>query len=149
MSTRSYIVRKADRGYEGAYCHWDGYPEHNGAILLEHYSHPEKLAKLISLGDMSLLGPNIGKKHSFDDRPDGVTTYYGRDRGESGVEPRHYQTLKELLSSLVESGCEYVYVYDAFWQYASRGPQYFGGSDGSPFSKLRPLWTAFTTTEKP
>ena len=35
---------------------------------------------------------------------------------------------------------EYFYLFaDGVWKSAARGPQYFGLSDGSPFSDLRPL----------
>lgn len=142
MSTRSYIVRKTDEGYEGVYCHWDGYPEYNGAILMHHYSDERKLAELISHGDISSLGTEVGEKHDFDERPQDVTTYYGRDRGETGVDPQRYETLDELLENVVRTGCEFVYVYDGFWQFAHRGPQYFGLSDGTLLSELKPLWAA-------
>jgi hypothetical protein len=37
-------------------------------------------------------------------------------------------------------GCEYVYIFEnENWKYAERGPQYFGQSDGSSFSELKPL----------
>lgn len=42
MSTRSMICQKTEEGaYECVYCHGDGYPEHNGQILLEYYTDPE------------------------------------------------------------------------------------------------------------
>lgn len=144
MSTRSYIVRKTDEGYEGVYCHWDGYPDYNGIILADCYSDEAKLADLISLGDISSLGQSIGQQHSFDDRPEGVTTFYGRDRGEKNIEPRHYSSLDELFNAVVQTGCEFVYIYDGFWLFAERGPQYFGMSDGSTFSELKPLWSVLS-----
>ena len=145
MATQSYIVRKEDNGYAGVYCHWDGYPEHNGRILLEHYSEPSKLRKLIALGNISVLDADIGEAHSFGDRPEGITTFYGRDRGDPDCQPRRYSTLEALMEWLADSGCEFVYVYDGFWQYAERGAQYFGLSDGTPFSEFKPLWSAFTS----
>ena len=44
MSTRSMICMK-DEGdkYKCIYCHSDGYLEHNGAILIDHYKDKEKL----------------------------------------------------------------------------------------------------------
>jgi len=57
MGTRSTIALEfADKSVEQVYCHWDGYLEHNGQILLKHYSDPFVLQKLIDLGDMSSLG---------------------------------------------------------------------------------------------
>ena len=103
MGTRSTIALEfADGTVQQVYCHWDGYLEHNGAILKEHYSNPFKLRDLIDLGDLSSLRPEIGEKHPFSqfglnkEDPDfdeqialyeksealGWSTFYGRERGE-------------------------------------------------------------------
>jgi hypothetical protein len=85
MATRSTIALEfADGTVQQVYCHWDGYLENNGQILLRHYSDPFKLQRLIDLGAISSLAPDIGDQHSFDDRAacEGVTTFYARDRGE-------------------------------------------------------------------
>ncbi|MGW6577631.1 hypothetical protein ACWGAN_36430 [Streptomyces sp. NPDC054945] len=34
ISTRSFIARPAGTGYEGIYCHYDGYPDHQLPLLL-------------------------------------------------------------------------------------------------------------------
>lgn len=34
MGTRSIIAEPYGDGWRGRYCHWDGYPEHNGRELL-------------------------------------------------------------------------------------------------------------------
>jgi hypothetical protein len=36
MSTRSAIGIRYGTIIKAVYCHWDGYVEHNGAILQEH-----------------------------------------------------------------------------------------------------------------
>ena len=103
MGTRSTIALEfADGTVEQVYCHWDGYLEHNGKILQEHYSDPFKLRDLIDQGGISSLGKSIGKKHPFSPaynetdpvkkaaveteyeaaREEGYTTFYARDRGE-------------------------------------------------------------------
>ena len=67
MATRSTIALEyADGTVDQIYCHWDGYLENNGKILVEHYMDPFKVQQLMALGDISSLGPNIGEKHSFD-----------------------------------------------------------------------------------
>jgi len=38
------------------YCHWDGYVNHNGMILKEHY---DKVQELIALGGLSSLESKI------------------------------------------------------------------------------------------
>ena len=89
MATRSTISIKeinafGNEQYKTIYCHWDGYPSHNGAILLEHYTDEEKVKKLISLGDLSALRPNVEptESHSFDNPQEDVVIAYHRDRGE-------------------------------------------------------------------
>ena len=118
MSTRSYICieRKKPTGeiwYEGVYCHSDGYPSYNGKILYNYYSKREDVEKLISLGDLSVLDkriePTEGSGHcwDYDNRERGVCVFYGRDRGEEGVEPKEVK-LEELVSDI---WIEYIYVF--------------------------------------
>jgi hypothetical protein len=140
MGTRSFIAMKMQDGFKGVYCHWDGYLEHVGRILRQHYTDPAKIAELIEHGDISSLDFNIGRSHDFDDSPQGQTTFYGRDRGDNDCGPTSRTTLPAVMEYANGCGCEYFYLFaDGDWTYAERGPQYFGQSDGSPFSELRPL----------
>jgi hypothetical protein len=60
MATRSTIaLEMADGKVLQIYCHWDGYLEHNGKILLMSYSNPAKLEELVSRGDLSSLDNTI------------------------------------------------------------------------------------------
>ena len=82
MATRSMIsIHQNDGKIRSVYCHWDGYFEHNGVILYNFYNTPEKVKELISYGDISSLGTEIGKKHDFGKLYYGCT-FYHRDRGE-------------------------------------------------------------------
>ena len=66
MATRSTIALEfADGTVQQVYCHWDGYLEHNGKLLQEHYSNPFILRDLIDQGAISSLGPIVGTKHDF------------------------------------------------------------------------------------
>lgn len=146
MGTRSFIAYQTESGITGVYCHWDGYLSHNGKLLRCYYRYPERVAQLIALGNMSILAPEIGEKHDFDDRPENQTTFYHRDRGESWehCKPRHFETQDMLLEAAADCGCEYVYLFDGRkWRYAERGDQYFGLSDGSSFSAFQPLPATF------
>lgn len=130
MSTRSNIARVLPGGETALriYCHSDGYPSWNGRILLENYTTEEAVVELISHGDMSSLGATISDKHDFDDRPDNVTTYYGRDRGETNVAPKTvvFGKIRGQESILQQ---EYLYLWkDGAW--------YF--SDGCPLRLLTP-----------
>ena len=56
IGTRSRIgYELADHSVVSVYCHWDGYPEHNGRILVEHYQDREDVQDLINGGSMSSL----------------------------------------------------------------------------------------------
>ena len=56
MGTRSRIgIEMPDHTVVSVYCHWDGYVEHNGKILVEHYQNREDVQELIDGGSMSSL----------------------------------------------------------------------------------------------
>ena len=116
MSTRSYIGMKLDDGtVVGVYCHSDGYLSHNGKILLENYNTKEKVDELLKQGNISFLDKEIGDKHGFDcnDRPEGVSTFYGRDRGESD---QGAQTFISEIEFLMECTENYTYLFkDGKW----------------------------------
>jgi len=56
MATRSFIgILNKDDSVDYIYCHWDGYPEHNGVLLNDFYNNEDTVRDLISLGDLSVL----------------------------------------------------------------------------------------------
>jgi hypothetical protein len=125
MGTRSRIgVMHGDK-LKSVYCHWDGYLSNNGKILQAHYDSA-KANHLVSLGDISSLRPEIGVVHPFstwdtDMSPAeyeaqfaNMTTFYGRDRGESGVDFTVDQSYDEFLSK--DYDYEYYYIMnDGVW----------------------------------
>jgi hypothetical protein len=129
MGTRSTIgVLNTDGSVTAVYCHWDGYPEHNGRVLTENYTTEEKVRELIGFGSISSLGVKIGEQHPFSkfelkqEAPDfdelmamyakseaeGWTTFYGRDRGESDVRANTYDNVEQFVT---EFGEEYNYLF--------------------------------------
>ena len=72
MSTRSHIgIWNEDGSLDVIYCHWDGYPSYNGALLLHHYQDPEKIRELIALGDISSMAESVKPaegEHTFEKR---------------------------------------------------------------------------------
>ena len=51
MATRSHIgIKNQDNSVTYIYCHWDGYPGHNGKILLNHYQTEDKVRELMKIG---------------------------------------------------------------------------------------------------
>jgi hypothetical protein len=123
MSTRSGIGIECGDHVLGVYCHSDGYPEGVGKILLVYYREPSKVVALLNLGDISSLDQDIGEKHPFSDRPKGSSTFYGRDRGETGTAPRTFASREDFRESLRAAGVEYVYIattvdsiYETQWE---------------------------------
>jgi len=118
MATRSAIGMEKDGKILAIYCHWDGYIEHNGEILYKNYQTTDKIFQLLSHGDLSSLGPEIGEKHEFNNKEtEGWCKYYGRDRGEDGVEMRVFNSREEFLQWYSDS--EYFYLWtDGHWIYS-------------------------------
>ena len=110
MATRSTIgvIDNRTGVVTSIYCHWDGYPEHNGAMLVEHYSDPAKIQALMALGSLSSLGETIGEQHDFNTNSQSYCTAYGRDRGETDVGSQTHDSLEKFLSN----GEEYNYLWD-------------------------------------
>jgi hypothetical protein len=125
MATRSNIgILNSDGTVNYIYCHFDGYLEHNGTILNEHYTTESAVRDLIALGDLSLLGPEIGEKQDFNGtRNKQWCLAYGRDRGESGIEARtcsYADYTKEYFE-------EYVYLFtpEKGWEVRESGAGYW------------------------
>jgi hypothetical protein len=144
-------MKCSDGTFRSIYCHWDGYPENNGKLLLEHYKDEAKVSALMDLGNISSLNPEIGEKHDFDynrsfdysgadckpkdpkgklskeeiERLDRMCHAYGRDRGEKGQEAKVHEDEAAFLERADE---EYTYLFkDGKWLWR-------GGR-----GKLRPL----------
>lgn len=116
MATRSTIALEFADGTVGqVYCHWDGYLDHNGKILLENYSNPFILRDLIDLGDLSSLAPKIGVKCDFDNPTEGQCVFYGRDRGETEAEARYYKNYDEYLTEAGFEEYNYILRTDGKW----------------------------------
>lgn len=137
MATRSYIAMKiGDNAYKTVYCHYDGYLEYNGKMLLEYYNTQERVEKLLSLGCISSLNkelePKAGSHHCFDNPDDDVTVFYGRDRGETDQEA--FICTKEELTD-PNNWIEYIYVFD-------NGEWYYSKLEHGGFSEFKPLASA-------
>jgi len=111
MATRSNIAYQTAEGkIRSVYCHWDGYPEHNGEMLQRHYQDIEKIKRLVELGSISALRPEIGEKQDFDDRStqnENWTLAYSRDRGEE----LHISEYDDI-PSWIEDMEEYAYLWN-------------------------------------
>jgi hypothetical protein len=141
---------------KSVYCHWDGYLEHNGAILQEHYDSV-KANQLVALGDLSSLKPEIGEKHAFSQfelraeevagfklLTENMCTFYGRDRGETGTEWKTHTNFVDFFAEVEGSWCEWYYIMrDGVW--------YVGNiyeKDERFYKKLVPLAEALATVKE-
>lgn len=150
MGTRSRIGVMHGDVCKSVYCHWDGYLEHNGRILQEYYNS-SRANELVAMGDISSLGELIGEKHPFSPHASakdkiaheaadaaGWTTFYARDRGETGVEFATDFSFADFLNRVDDSGAEYYYIMrDGVW---------YTGCPGKG-SRLVPLSKALAATK--
>jgi hypothetical protein len=113
MGTRSRIGMKLEDGtVKHSYCHYDGYPEGVGKTLEMHYNDIEKVEELLSFGDMSCLEEKIHPSgiHNFKISENGVTLFYGRDRGDSDVDAQ-VTSIEEFESIKFTTCIDYIYLF--------------------------------------
>lgn len=119
MGTRSRVgVMHGDK-CKSIYVHWDGYLSGVGKTLFEHYDSA-KANHLVALGDVSSLDRNVeipeGVEHTFGLAAEGVTTFYGRDRGETDCEFQVDHTFEEFMETVANCDAEYYYIMrDGVW----------------------------------
>jgi hypothetical protein len=103
MGTRSRVAVMHGDVCKSVYCHYDGYLEHTGRILQEHYDSI-KANLLVSLGD------NSGVQESVE-----AMNFY-KDRGEDDVDFRVAHSFREFLDQVQACFAEYYYVMrDGVW----------------------------------
>ena len=127
MATRSTIsLELEDKKVKTIFCFLDGYVKDGvGEILVKHYNTEEKIQKLLSLGDLSILSerlaPNEGEQHSYDKPIKGVTVAYKRDREETDVDsvvyPNFKKAQKEEFNYLFRDGKWYFTELDYEYQF--------------------------------
>ena len=155
MGTRSRIGVMHGDNVKSVYCHWDGYLEHNGAILQEHYDSV-KANQLVALGDLSSLKPEIGIQHAFgyhgteisaedyETQFGNMCTFYGRDRGETGTEWKTHTNFVDFFAEVEGSWCEWYYIMrDGVWYVGNRYEK-----DEQFYQKLVPLTEALATVKE-
>ena len=110
MSTNAGVgIVNEDGTVETIYVHSDGYLDYTGKRLLENYNTVEKVKELIALGDLSVLGKQIGEKQDFNKWDRKSCLAYGRDRGEdfASIRPTKYFFIEEYM----DDGERYDYNY--------------------------------------
>ena len=126
MGTRSRIgYELPDHTVVSVYCHYDGYVENNGRILVEHYQDRDAVKELIDGGSMSSLHTtnlwvtkavrDVDGKVAVDEKGNWIYSptrdaqpLYHTERGEE-LDVDH-TSFDEFISG--HSGEEYSYLYD-------------------------------------
>jgi len=121
MGTQSLIAIHTILGtVDTILCNWDGYLNHNGKILYEHYDR-NKTEQLIELGDISTLGKEIGEKQNFENPTNkDWCLVYGRDRREEGITSISYNDKSEFIDEFVDyNEVKHIYLMelDGKWRY--------------------------------
>ncbi len=117
MATRSRIgIQNQDGTVTSIYSHWDGYPSYNGKILKEHYADRSKVESLVALGSISILAESIERPegHSFENRVDGYTVAYHRDRGED-LSIQTHSSVEEYLEKADLEEYGYLFTLEGEW----------------------------------
>ncbi len=103
MGTRSRVGVMHGTVCKSVYCHYDGYLEHTGQILLKHYDSAAA-NQLVARGDNSGVQPTISEMNFYS------------ERGETDVEWQVAQTFEEFLDQVEKCFAEYYYVMrDGVW----------------------------------
>lgn len=138
MSTRSdIIVHRADGQWHRIYCHFDGYLEGVGKTLFNHYTGQKKIEQLLTLGNLSALGEEIGKKHPFDNPP------FYLPGGSSLVENPAYAAFKAKYGKWCRS-----YLRDrklGQWHYAKTQAEFEAAERGEIGDRIQAVWPDINT----
>ena len=103
MGTRSRVAVMHGDVCKSVYCHYDGYLDYTGRILLSHYDSTAANL-LIARGD------NSGVKETLEEM-----NFYA-DRDEEDVSWQVAHSFEEFLDQVQGNGCEYYYVMrDGVW----------------------------------
>lgn len=125
MGTRCYIgFENQDKSVIAIYCHFDGYPSGVGKKLSEHYTDPEKIQKLLELGDLSSLGSEpvanpdawtASPYQNYSENDPRCITY--KSRGELNRDAKKYNSVLSFRNSVRGSDAEFAYLYrDGMWR---------------------------------
>jgi hypothetical protein len=101
MSTPAIIGISDGINIRATYVHFDGYVSHTGFILNDHYNKPDKINSLIDLGELSTIGTDTDHCQA-----------YGRDRGETGTEPKSFLSLADFVAFGKSYCAAYNYLYE-------------------------------------
>jgi hypothetical protein len=112
-STSAIIVHLCNGRWARIDCQWDGYREYNGYMFFDHYTSQTAAEKLIALGNLLILGPEIGREHPSHSRRWDWCCACGRDLGDRNTEAKIGDNLSEIWPE--EIGWTYVWDDGHWW----------------------------------
>ena len=144
MGTRSNIgYENKNKNVNFMYCHYDGYLDHNGRMLLEHYNSEEDAQDLVDNGYASSLQPTVKeineKRVHFD-------------------KPEAYKSLGNYMRNVDTLFIEFIYLWRnnqwwIAWNSSVETPEGFNEriyyhTDFKPLKEELANWDADTPSEK-
>ena len=128
MSTRSVIgILQDEKSVNSVYCHFDGYPEHNGYFLKKYFDTTEKVQNLISNGDISSLVSNQNwqrEKHPMINNKQVLKTLYYMDRPEpwENIKPQKHNSVLEFFQRDCCDEFKYLFIPpEGNWNFLTNG----------------------------
>ena len=107
MGTNCAIIAKTGvRTYKVITVNFDGYPDHAGRMLVNHYSTKSRIEALIALGNPSSLQEKTSE---------GYCVAYGRDRFEEGENAEKYTCTNDNAFEDMLSEYKGNFSYTYFW----------------------------------
>jgi len=97
MSTRSNIAYEEDGVVKVAFCRQDGYLDHTGRMLFDHYNSFEKAKELVELGSYQSIKPEIND----------ISLYSAITRP-----PDTYRSIRSYMHHVDAQEIEYIYMWE-------------------------------------
>lgn len=109
MATPCAIIVRSAAGYLGLACHFDGFLDATGARLVEHFSNPGALKRLLSGGDIAAIGWDGSIRRAGEDPHVAVPCVEARSSPLEGASP------EEIARQIYHL---YAYVWEGAWKVA-------------------------------
>ena len=117
-------------------CNFDGYPDHAGRMLLDHYNSVYDLEALLEQGNMSSIAPcvvlpdNVMDADDYDENE--TCIFYGRDYGQTGQDAQVFMC--EFCGEMYDMFEEWKYDVriDEFWFYVFDGKEWHVAEHNDP-----------------
>lgn len=113
MGTVAIIGMRTPDGIKSVRVNHDGYVAHTGAILGGWYNTPERIAALIELGELNIVGPHLPPKPGEAPKWPGAdyTIAYKGDVRHPIFKMRDYPSDEEFVEvGMHDAGAEYAYI---------------------------------------